>query len=375
MVASSFDTTLVSAPAGAQALATQLVEAGQGSVLLYNQDPTNSVLLGDDNAVLANDQSGVAPLGPKSSIVFDGSKDVFATVAPGATANVASYPSALQFTQATIITPLAQIGSLTGSPAGTVVPGTPFVAMSLVDVSGYASYDLNAYAFSQSPGSVNANVVMQIQLQWFDDLVSGISVFEEDWWVWVGRAAPTVNTLAGCGPMHGRYMTVNVFPVITATFNLTLQYINIFGSNRTVPYSDWRQNGAQVNPQSNTITEQAGGGDSFDNILASISNETLTASQLVFIPCGLYSGPVYYRFQCNTAAPLHDPTIVNMAGQVSGGLGAGTGTVGVLVNFTQDTLEHEGTLLLPRAPCAFIIQGATSGTSNYSFQLIAQQAA
>jgi hypothetical protein len=175
--------------------------------------------------------------------------------------------------------------------------------------------------------------------------------------------------------MHGQYMTVNVFPVITATFNMTLQYINIFGSNRVVPYSDWRQNGQQVDPQSNGILIQQGGGDSFDNILASISNETLTASQLVFIPCGLYSGPAYYRYQTNTAAPLHDPTIVNMAGQVSGGLGAGTGTVGVLVNFTGDTVEHEGTLLLPRAPVAFVIQGAASGTSSYSFQLIAQQAA
>lgn len=268
-------------------------------------------------------------------------------------------------------------GSIVGSPAAqNIVPGTPFVAMNLVNISQFASYDINLYAFTQSPGTVNSNVVMEIQIQWFDDLTSGIPVFEEDWWVWCGRAAPIsgFNTLAGCGPMHGTYMTVNVFTTITAATNATLQYINIFGSGRTVPYSDWRQNGSAVNPQSNGITLQAGGGTSFDNQLAAIANLPLGASSLVFVPCGLYSGPIYFRFQATGAVPLHNPTIVSMDGQVSGGLGAGTATTGVLVNITADNAEHEGTFLSPRAPCAFIIQGNTT-TTTFSLQMIAQQAA
>ena len=278
--------------------------------------------------------------------------------------------------QNTLLNP-GNTGSISGSPAAAnIVPGTPFVAMNLVNVAQFASYDINCFAFTQSPGAVNSNIVMQIQLQWFDDLTSGIPVFEEDWWIWCGRAVPVsgFNTLAGCGPMHGTYMTVNVFTTITAATNATLQYINIFGSGRTVPYSDWRQNGSAVNPNSNGITAQLGGGTSFDNQLASISNLPLGASALVFVPCGLYSGPVYVRYQATGNAPLHNVVIASMDGQVSGGLGAGTATPGVLVNIAADVNEHELTFLAPRAPVAFIIQGAAA-TTTFSLLMVAQQAA
>lgn len=272
---------------------------------------------------------------------------------------------------------LKQLGSIGGAAAATIVPGTPFTAANLIDVSLYQSYDINCYGFAVNPGAVNSAIVYQVVLQWFDDLTSGIPVFEEDWWVWAGRAAPVAgaNTLSGCGPMHGHYLTVQVFSVISAANNLTLQYLNLFGSNRPVPSSDWRQNGQQVNPQSNGITVSLGGGTGFDNLLAGIYNLTLTASQLVFIPCGLYAGPVYYRYQCNTSVPLHNVVLANVAGGVSGGLGAGTATAGVLLNIPADTLEHEGQLILPRAPTAFIIQGAVAGNSSYSFTMIAQQSA
>lgn len=272
--------------------------------------------------------------------------------------------------------PLAAKGSIGGAAAATIVPGTPFNALNKVNISQFASYDLTAFMFAATPGAVNAILVGQIQLQWFDDLTSGIPIFEEDWWIWAGRAAPVAgqNTLAATGPMHGTYMSVNVFVPITAASNGVLQYINIFGSPRTVPYSDWRQNGQLVNPQSNGITLQAGGGTSFDNLLASISNLTLTANQLIFIPFGLYSGPVYYRMQCTVAA-LHDPVIADMNAEVSGGLGAGTANNGILVNFPTDTVEHEGTYFSGRSPGAFMIQGNAAGTTNFSLQVIAQQAA
>ena len=347
------------------------------SVLLVNKDPANTIYLTNNSAYLSGDTTKVTPLPAQSSVVFDGSQDVYAFTLAGFPAILATFPSGVSYSTAVGIQPLTTLGSVGGSAAAlNILPGVAFTPIKLVDVSGFASYDLNAYAFAQSPGSVNAALVAEIQIQWFDDMITGIPVFEEDWWIWVGRAAPIagVNTLAGSGPMHGRYMTINVINIATAGFNMTLQYINVFGSNRVVPDSDWRQNGQAVNPQSNTITVQAGGGTSFDNVLCNNNNEPLTANQLIFIPCGLYAGPAYYRFQATTAA-LHDATLVNMTNQVSGGLGAGTSTNGVLVNFSNDTAEHEGYLYLPRAPTAFIIQGDAAGTTVYSFTLIAQQAA
>lgn len=385
----------------------RVVTTGDNPALIVNRDITNTVAYGDQSIASGNINS-YGLIDPLGSISVDGTTDIWVIpltgtatidVVVGASnwspspAQIAAQLStsglALNSTLAGVnttlgspaqqVTPvvLEQLGSIGGAAAATIVPGTPFTAMNLVDVGLYQSYDINCYAFTTSPGAVNSNIVAQVVLQWFDDLTSNIPVFEEDWWIWCGRAAPVAgtNTLSGCGPMHGRYMTVQVFTTISAANNMTLQYMNIFGSSRPVPYSDWRQNGQAVNPQSNGITVSLGGGTGFDNILAGIFNLTLTASQLVFIPCGLYAGPVYYRFQCNTAAPLHNVVLCSMAGQVSGGLGAGTGTVGVLLNITADTNEHEGQLILPRAPTAFIIQGATAGTSSYSFLMAAQQAA
>jgi hypothetical protein len=174
--------------------------------------------------------------------------------------------------------------------------------------------------------------------------------------------------------MHGQYMTVNLILPATTTFGATLQYFNMFGSNRVVPYSDWRQNAQSLSPQSNGVTFQAGAGVAFDNTLANISNVILGASALIFVPCGLYAGPAYFRYQGN-ATPLHNIVLVNMEGYISGGLAAGTGDNGVLVNVAGTSgTEYELALQLPRAPCALVAQAPAAGM-GFSFQLIAQQAA
>lgn len=274
------------------------------------------------------------------------------------------------------ITSLAQQGSVSGNPAATIVAGTGYTVINLQNVAQFASYDINCYGYA-SPAGGNLDVIsFQMNLQWFDDLVSGIPVFEEDWFFWAGRAAPVAGTnyLAGSGPMHGQYMTVTVFIPPGATGNGILQYINLFGSNRVVPYSDWRQSAQFVDPQIFNLQIQGGGGTSFDNFLASVSSATLAVSTAAFIPLGLYSGPVYYRYQSSVAAS-NDPVIACLSAQVGGQPTFGTGTPGLLVNMSADAAEHEGTFLAPRGPCAFIFRSPASGTFTYSFTAVAQQAA
>jgi len=272
------------------------------------------------------------------------------------------------------ITSLLSVGSLSGSGSVSIPAGNDYQALNLVNVSQFSSYDLNLSVVASSPGSVGAALSVPVVIQWFDDLVSGIPVFEEDWWVWTGRAnATATNTLAGCGPMHGQYMSVQIQNNF-ASFPVTVQYMNIFGSNRDLAYSDWRQNMLLVQPESNGVTLlQSPIGDAFDNVLASISNANLGASALEFIPLGLYSGPVYYRWQATTA-PLHNVVIATAQGETGGSLVAGTGNTGVLVNIAADTAEHEGTFYAPRSACYLIVQAPAAGTT-ISFQAIAQQAA
>jgi|SRR5271163_13166 len=381
MVAGTFDTTLVSAPAGAQAQATQLVEAGEGTVLLYNTDPGNAVQLGGSNAVLANDQSGIAPLPPKSSIVFDGSEDVYATIGAGQTALIAAYPSAIQFQTTTLITPISQQGSLSGS-GGFLTMSNPtqfYTIVPLTDVSAFQSYDLNLYVYASPAGGNLQGVALQIILQWFDDMVSGIPVFEEDWWVWQGRAAAGLgaNSLAGTGPMHGRYMQVSAALPAAQTGNTIFQYFNLFGSNRTVPDSDWRQNQSTINPQifnlTTTVTSQVVG-TAFDNVLGGVNNLTIPANQATFVPLGLYSGPVYWRYQAS-AAMQTNPLICTIENAVGGTMVATSGCPNIVTTFVADASDHEGTILAPRAPMAFLVRAPASAADTFSFQAIAQQAA
>jgi hypothetical protein len=375
MAFGDFEVTTVASPAGVQAPATQLVEASQGSVLLYNTDPVNTVQLGSVNTILASDTHGIAPLGPKSSLACDGTSDVFAVASPGQTALVAAYPSAVAFTGAVVITPLAQLGSLSGGSAGVIAPGGGIIAVNMVDVSQYASYDLNLFMIASSPGALAAVVVGQCQIQWFDDNVSGIPVFEEDWYFWASRGAPSgVNSLAGSGPMHGRYMTLTITIPTTAATGATLQYINVFGSNRTVPYSDWRQNSLSVAPECDGLAYISGGGIAFDNTLCNVNAAPVGASSSYWIPMGLYSGPAYFHMRFS-GAQLASPVIVNCEGIVGGNLSVGTACIGQLVAEAGAAgTDYYGTILLPRAPCALVSEGPAAA-STVTFQVIAQQAA
>jgi hypothetical protein len=272
------------------------------------------------------------------------------------------------------VVPIIQGGSLASSSiVATITPSGGYQVFSMTDVSAYQSYDLNTYMYAATPGA-GSPVVALYQLLWFDDLTSGIPVFEEQWWIWCGRAAAGFSDChAATGPMHGRYMTVNVSIPVAATSNAILQYFNLFGSPRTTQWSDWRQDAFEVNPATSGITLQSASTSGYENSICNAGNIALGASANVWIPCALYAGPVYYRYQ-STAAALHDPVIAAADNIVSGGIVIGTGNPFVLVNMAADATEHEGTFIAPRAPCFFVVQAPVAGFT-FSLNMTAQQAA
>lgn len=299
----------------------------------------------------------------------------------------------------TQVTSLAVLGTPSGSPnAGTIpsaggafnvtqnAPGAIQIGATgiyVVNVAQFSSYDLNMYAYTASAGSLNSNIVVQITLQWFDDLQSGIPIFEEDWWVWCARqpvpynggGTNLTNTLAGSGPMHGVYMAIYVSTAGSSVFNATLKYFYLFGSVRTVPYSDWRQNGEACFPNENGAVLLQGGGLSFENILASTAG-TVLGNNFYFMPLGLYSGPVFYFYQANPAANV-SPVIISCAALVSGQMmDSGVNGPGVLANINNGVgVIDTGTIFAPRAPLALLITGVAAGTTTFGFQAVAQQAA
>lgn len=275
------------------------------------------------------------------------------------------------------VTPLSQAGNLAGAPnAATINAGGSYMPLNLVDVSLFSSYDIDGYVYASPSGSAGAPIVALVQLQWYDDNTSGITVFEEDWWIWVGRTSlPAGTTLAGTGPMHGKFMSLTV-TIPNATSGAIVQYMNIFGSPRTVPYSDWRQNLATLQPQSSGITLLSNtAGSGFDNILAYVQGAALAAGAVIFIPIGLYAGPVYYSINYSQV-PNNTLVIATLASLVSGQIVAGTGMPGVLLTDTAAAGAFTfGQLILPRAPCALVLHGNATTAGTITFTCIGQQAA
>lgn len=277
------------------------------------------------------------------------------------------------------ISPLFSSGTLSGSAYDTLPAGGSVAPIELLDISGYASYDFNAYFQCLNQNTLGAALTMQVQLTWFDDLVSGIPVFEEDWWPAAGSAvAPAFNTLAGCGPMHGRYMTVTL--INYGTTSMTVQYLNIFGSPRVVPYSDWRQNSALLTMNPNGWTWSAGDfGISFDNLLASYNQVPIPGGAQTFLPIGMYAGPVWISYEDTSSVAFdNDSVLVSLEGLTSGALIAGTACPNILYNFANSATPAntlvQMELVLPRSACALLIKGGST-VADINFTVTAQQAA
>jgi hypothetical protein len=274
------------------------------------------------------------------------------------------------------IVPLIQSGSLSaGSVVATINPAGGFQIVSLANVTQFASYDLNTYLYAVSPGGAASPIVALFQLQWFDDTTSGIPIFEEQWWIWVGRApAGFSDNMGACGPMHGAYMTVNVSIPTACASSAILQYFNLFGSPRNIQYSDWRQDAFQVNPQNNGLTVLSPSTSGYENSLANIGSFGLAANETRWVPCNLYAGPVYYRFQASQV-PNNDPVIAAADNITASGIVVGTSNPMTLVNITNDANEHFSTFIAPRVPMYFVIHGNAGAASNFSFNMTGQQAA
>lgn len=359
---------------------TQVVFSTEGgSVLLFNSSTTVPVFV--SHTPVFNLATGdYTDIQPQSSVVFDGSQDVYAVTAPGFTTIIKAYPSATQFTQAIGVTPLASIGSLAGSP-GASIPGMTSYSLQpnsnsvFFDVTQFSSYDFNLFAVDAT-GAVPA---IQVSFKWYDDLVSGIPVFEEDWWVWTGSLIPYTSPfplsqpMAGNGPMHGQYLTVNISNP-HATTPVTLQYANLFGSTRTVPQADWRQNSIVVKPViSGETMSYPTDGYGFDNDLGLAFGVTVASGARVIVPFCLYAGAAYLRFSASLVS-VANPVIATMDGQALP-IASGVGNRTIIAQLPADTNDHEPTLILPRKPCYLLVAGAASGTLSFTARLIAQQVA
>lgn len=257
----------------------------------------------------------------------------------------------------------------------------------LFDVSNSNSYDFNFQVGVQNQGNAGAAMGPGVILSWYDDQTSGIPVFEEDWWPWgnglLGTSGLVPNAISGTGPMHGQYMTI----VMKNTGNTLMQlnWSNLYGTNRPTPYSDWRQNltgySIAINGLTNLTNSFVGLPSSgFENVLAAALESATVPNGDVFVPLGLYAGPVQYDIQAGVSAFQGTTTINTISYALSGGLtharqGAGVVWDDSAALSSAANAGVRGQTMFPRAACALIMQGNAAGTSTVTYEFTAQQAA
>jgi hypothetical protein len=276
---------------------------------------------------------------------------------------------------AVVAASLVSMGSLTSGSGITIAVGSSTTLLSLVDVSSYASYDFTIYAYVSGRGAGSPNGY-SVKLLWYDDLVSGIPVFQEEWWPFTGiNSSSTIAPAAiGTGPMHGRYLSVIVTNPPSSTFTINVQFVNIYGSPRSTPYSDWRQSGVACQPGDTTYTFPVSApfiGDTIDNTLLALST-TMPISQSLLIPIGMYSGPVGIYFNAEENFNINPALYATTGGAVSGSINA---TSPLLFQWGIGPAKQYQELLLPRGGSFILLATSSTVAVTFFISVVAQQAA
>lgn len=349
--------------------ASQIVRAGDSSVLVLNTSTNVTVYLTENNAYTSGDAGtqAVSALGPQQSVVFSGEIDVFGVAPSGQSATLNLYPSATNFTNFTAVTSVFTLSF--AFPVS--VPITP---VSAVDVSLFSAIDISVEGFCSSQNTAGAPLTQTLTLQWFD---AGILVYEEVWSYLIGSAAGSTNPALGSFPVRGTTLTVVVSQNASATVASTLQNLTVIGTQRNVPYSTMRQDsGGNMGlitgvTHTGVPTDITIGSPGFDNHLATITGFSPGAGQPFIFPLPLVAGPAFLQSEVSTAVAANNPCLINLSYATSHNILMGAAQEGQVWQAHNVVNElDQVTIDLPRAPCALTVN--SSATSSFYFTLIAR---
>jgi hypothetical protein len=253
-----------------------------------------------------------------------------------------------------------------------IAPGASLTLISLTDVSNYNSYDMVLSVNDGSQAVLNHAHAYKATLQWFDDLVTGIPVFTETWYPWIGNAANAMPCTA-TGPMHGKYFTVILSSAAAVTGNITVNQALIFGSGRTTNLSEWRQ---QANAKSDNAAHILVNNSSVtDNMLADTNGMSVLTANLSYVMfLGLYTGPMDWAMQIGAGGGLTRSNLVTVGSafgvQTSGNLNPQVNSLEILG--TAVGSQNAGSQFMPRSAVALLVTVGAANTTM-EFTAVAQQ--
>ena len=274
-------------------------------------------------------------------------------------------------------------GSTSGTPSAFNIPSASTSnPLSLINVASYNSIDVSMYVGDGNQGTAGHAHTVLVEFRWYDDNVSGLPVFIEDWNIWVGASIPMTNpigALIGSLPVHGSYLSIYITNPGNAA--VEVQWMTIYGSPRTVSVSDLRQNIyiPQVHDSVLHVFNGPEAGTGYDNSLLD-GNVALTANLFYMFPLNMYSGPICITYQTTQAlAGIYlcdvggnDFTSGNVPSAPAGGQVWVPSSASAQGNgLAIGVYEYTG-VLMPRSACAMIVkEGSTGGTLD--IKIVAQQ--
>lgn len=242
---------------------TQLIAAGDGPTLLFNNDETNKLVLCNDIGLNILNQDGNTILEPLGSVVVMGKLDVYAApVTPGITVEVFLIPDAIYFSPSPaqiaaqintlgLATLNEQINQNTTIPGNIAVTGTPLLhGYNQIQFQSVLTIPAGNTGFSGGnfvkPGyfiSLIATIsnplatfpIAQVEMLW-QDPTSAVIMGQENWYMFAGNGSN--SSVYGKGVTKGPHLAFSV-KNLDPTYTMTVTF-TIYESTHHITRDDWR---------------------------------------------------------------------------------------------------------------------------------------
>lgn len=374
---------------GTNDVATLLVDSVGQSVCVVNNDPVNTIYLGDNNAIAYTDQQ-VTPLGPLNAVTFDGSEQIFGITEPTITVAALLFPggsnwqpSPIQVQEQIAALGLAtldeQINQNTAIPVNISTTGAPLLnlydlladgtnvavgsgdAVTLPATGNYVITQI-AYEFSlellTAQDAVAAPVT--VNFQWTDS-DSGLITAVQNYGIYAAYNSGVPHTIEGHGPSDADELQVQIYsPDAAITFSFTL-----LQSSRNYLRHEWRtQTPASADITFPTMTYVSCVPAA--NILASEATGSLASGGSVSYLLPFFVGSASLWF--------------NTAEETTGGAALLQDSIRALSSSTMQRWKSASNgdqsptpIILPRDQCIMELQNGTADTSAMTLGIIAQE--
>lgn len=241
---------------------------------------------------------------------------------------------------------------LTGSPVGNYA------------TANSNSYDITVNLITSALSTVPFAIV---SLSWFNqDSLTAQPVAEESWILAAGATGTAGTFTIGVGPQKAAYLQIAITNLDSVQMSVTIE---LNSTSRTVAEDRWWWDiGESVAVPTYTNSSVATlAADT--NLLGQESSLAIPPSPQVTHLCGMFAGPVYFRYNGGSSGKV--TATLKPVPAAAGYVGTPTVMGGSALVNEQPVGEFETILYLPRAPTTITFSNSDSSSHNIDFEMVA----